>query len=68
MIYGAERVVHSITFLTNSVTPVLVTGAHLSLKRNACGTMDTGDKRRYDSFVFCSRPYSDVTVGLAGHQ
>ena len=28
---------------------MLVTGVHFSTKRNACGTMDTGDARRYDT-------------------
>ena len=42
------RVVRSITLLTNRVTPVLVTGVHFSTMHNVCGTMDTGDKRRFD--------------------
>ena len=39
----------------NGVAPVLVTGVHFSTRRNACGTMDTGDTRRYDSCVSCRR-------------
>ena len=50
------------------VTPVLVTGVHFSTKRDARGTMDTGDKRRYDSFVCCSRPCAKANAGLTGQQ
>ena len=45
-----------------------VTGAHFSLMRNACGTMDTGDKRRYDTFVGSRRLHADTDVGLTGQQ
>ena len=50
--------------LTNEVSPVLVTGAHFSPMRNARGTMDTGDERRYDSFGFDSRLCAGTNVGL----
>ena len=48
-IENTAPVVHSMAFLTNDVTPVLVTGAHFSTSHNAGGTMETGDKRRYDT-------------------
>ena len=34
-----------------------------STERNACGTMDTGDKRRYDTLVCLCRPIVDALVG-----
>ena len=49
---NTARIFATIAFHTITVTPVLVTGAHFSPKRHAHGTMDTGDKRRYDLCVF----------------
>jgi hypothetical protein len=36
--------------------------------RDVCGTMDTGDERRYDLFVFCNRPHANADAGLTGQQ
>ncbi|MGI9411211.1 MAG: hypothetical protein ACR2OV_14125 [Hyphomicrobiaceae bacterium] len=67
-IQGSIRIIFSNAFLNHLVTPVRVTGAHFSTMRNVCGTMDTGDERRYDLFVFCIRPNADANVGLTGQQ
>ena len=65
---NSARVVRTITCYTNSVTPVLVNGGHFSARRNPCGTMDTGDKRRYDTVVFCRCLHVDINVGSPGQQ
>ena len=49
---AAVHGVHAIILLIDNVTPVLVTRGHFSTMRNNCGTMDTGDERRYDFRVF----------------
>ena len=58
------KVIYMRAFPTNKVTPVLVTGVHFCPKRDACGTMDTGDTRRYDSFVFCDCSHVQSNFGV----
>ena len=65
-INNALSVLHSDTIPNNKVTSVLVTGGHFSAMRDACGSMDTGDKRRYDTVVLQCRPHVAAKAGETG--